>query len=60
MRVLNYSDIRTFGSRTIPATMEMIPTSKEGHKTIIRYMTIDFDRQLTEDIFSLRNLRSMD
>ena len=30
MRVLNYSDIGKFGSRTLPATMEMIPTTKVG------------------------------
>jgi outer membrane lipoprotein-sorting protein len=59
MRILNYSDIRKFSGRTIPATMEMIPFSKEGHKTVIRYLKIEFDQKLDEDVFSLRNLRTM-
>ncbi len=58
MRVLNYSDITKFGDRTIPATMEMIPTTKEGHKTIIRYLKLEFDKKVDEEIFSLRNLRA--
>jgi outer membrane lipoprotein-sorting protein len=57
MRVLSYSDIRKFNGRTIPATMEMVPTNKEGHKTIIRYLKLEFDKKLDEEIFSLRNLR---
>lgn len=58
MRILDYRDIRKFGSRTIPATMEMIPQNKEGHKTVIRYLTVDFDRKVDDGVFSLRNLRA--
>jgi hypothetical protein len=58
MRVLNYSDVKTFGRRTIPATMEMIPTAKEGHKTVIRYLKLSFDSKVDEEIFSLRSLRA--
>jgi len=58
MRLLNYSDVKTFDGRTLPATMEMIPTTKEGHKTIIRYLEVEFDRDIDENIFSLRHLRA--
>jgi outer membrane lipoprotein-sorting protein len=60
MRVLRYSDVQQFSGRTIPATMEMIPTNKEGHKTIIRYLKLEFDPKLDEEVFSLRNLRAVD
>jgi outer membrane lipoprotein-sorting protein len=60
MRILSYSDVRKFDGRTIPATMEMVPTNKEGHKTIIRYLELKFDVKLDEDVFSLRNLRAVD
>lgn len=60
MRVLEYSDVKTFDGRVIPATMTMIPQEKEGHKTVIRYTTIKFNPPLDEDIFSLRNLYSTD
>ncbi len=58
MRVLQYRDIREFGKRTLPTEMEMIPQTKEGHKTVIRYLQLDFDRNVDDGVFSLRNLRS--
>ncbi|HOP06416.1 MAG TPA: outer membrane lipoprotein-sorting protein [candidate division Zixibacteria bacterium] len=58
MRVMTYSDVRTFDGRTLPATMAMVPTTKEGHKTVIRYTVAKFDIKLDKDIFSLRNLQS--
>ena len=58
MRVWRYSDIREFDGRKIPATMEIIPQHKTGHKTIMRYLDAKFDPPLKKDIFSLRNLRA--
>jgi outer membrane lipoprotein-sorting protein len=58
MRVLIYSDVKRFGDRTIPATLEMIPQNKEGHKTIVRYIEIEFDAKLDRETFTLRNLQS--
>jgi hypothetical protein len=58
MRRLTFSDIRTFGDRTIPATMEMVPVNKEGHRTVITYKGLEFDLHLDENIFSLRNLQT--
>lgn len=58
MRSLYYKEIRELGGRHIPSTMEMIPQTKEGHKTVVRYVNLDFDPQLKSDVFSLRNLRS--
>ena len=58
MRILNFTDIRQFGERRIPAVMEMIPQNKEGHKTVIRYNRLEFDLAIDEDVFSLRHLRS--
>ncbi len=58
MRVMSYSDIRTIGSRALPTTLEMVPQNKEGHKTIIRYLSLEFDANLDSETFTLRNLRS--
>ncbi len=57
MRRMTFSDVRTFDGRTIPSTLEMVPLSKEGHKTTVRYVEAQFDRKLDGDVFSLRNLR---
>jgi outer membrane lipoprotein-sorting protein len=58
MRVLKYSDVKMFDGRTIPSTMELIPENKEGHKTIIRYLKLQFNLKVEEETFSLRNLRA--
>ena len=58
MRVMNFKDIKTFDGRQIPSVMELIPQNKEGHKTIFRYLTAEFNASVSDDVFSLRNLRS--
>jgi len=44
----------------IPTVLEMVPQAKEGHKTVIRYLNAEFNTELDEDIFTLRNLRTRD
>lgn len=58
IRTLVFSDIRQFGTRTLPSTMEITPASKEGQRTTVRYTESRFDEPHEGDIFSLRNLRS--
>ena len=58
MRVMTYTDIKTFDGRTMPSVMEMVPQNKEGHKTLIRYAALEFDIDIDQDLFSLRHLRS--
>jgi hypothetical protein len=58
MRTMVFTDIKQFGSRTLPSTMEIIPANKEGHRTTVRYEQCEFDVPLEDDIFTLRNLRS--
>jgi len=57
MREIIYKDIKTFGKRTIPSVMELIPAKKTGQKTVVRYIDVKFDIQLDDQIFSLRHLR---
>ncbi len=57
MRVLNYKEIKSFGSKTIPSVMEMIPQNKEGHKTVVRFLKAEFDSEIDDKIFTRRNLQ---
>jgi len=57
-RVMEFKEIKEFDGRKIPSVLELIPQNKEGHKTIIRYLDLDFNPSLSDEIFSLRNLRS--
>jgi outer membrane lipoprotein-sorting protein len=58
MRELFYKEVKKFGTRTIPSVMELIPTTKEGNKTILRYINAKFDIKIDDSIFTLRNLRT--
>jgi outer membrane lipoprotein-sorting protein len=57
-RVMNYSQVKTYGRRTVPSVMEMIPQTKQGYKTVLRYRDVQFDLTLADDLFSLRTLQS--
>lgn len=60
MRTAEFSDVRTFGDRTVPSVMKMTPHSdeKKGNYTEIRYSDVEFDVPVGDDVFSLRHLRS--
>jgi outer membrane lipoprotein-sorting protein len=57
VREITFTDVRTFGDRRIPATLELVPRNEEGHKTMLRYLEAKFDAALDSDIFTLRSLR---
>ena len=56
IRMLYFKEVKTFGTKTIPAVMELIPFTKKNHKTTIRYTTAVFDTPLDKETFTLRNL----
>ncbi len=57
IRELYFKEVKTFGNKTIPAVMELIPTTKKDHKTIVRYTSAVFDVPLDKETFTLRNLQ---
>ena len=57
VREILFHEVTSFGSRRIPSVMELIPRTKEGQKTVLRYLEARFDVELNPEIFSLRNLR---
>jgi outer membrane lipoprotein-sorting protein len=58
MRVMRYSDVKTFDDRRIPSVMELIPQNKEGYKTILRYLEAEFNLDVPPETFTRRNLRT--
>ncbi len=58
VRSLRFSEVKTFGARSVPSVMEMIPRTKEGYGTVVRYDKLQFDVPIGDDVFSLRNLQS--
>ena len=56
-RAMVYSDERELGGRTLPVRMKVIPADKPGEYTEIVYEEMEFDLDLSEDVFTLRNLQ---
>ncbi|MGM0461661.1 MAG: outer membrane lipoprotein-sorting protein [Fibrobacterota bacterium] len=57
VRTMKFSNITTFGDRTIPATLELIPTEKENQKTVLHYVEVEFNAEIDPDRFSTHALR---
>ena len=44
------------GGRIIPTKMEMIPHDKEGHKTVMIYKSLLFDKPIEDSFFTVQNM----
>ncbi len=58
VRTMIFSDIRDFSGKNMPAIMTMMPLNKTGHKTVIEYVEAEFDIDIGDNIFTLRNLQT--
>jgi len=56
IRVMDLTEIKEMGGRTIPTVWTMVPKTKEGRETVIILNRIEFDVPISDDIFSLSNL----
>lgn len=55
-RTLRFQDVRVMDGRRIPTRLVLIPLDKEGHRTELRYVDIDFDARVPSSTFSLSRL----
>ncbi len=58
MRTMTFDGYQLMGGRLVPATMLMIPADKPEERTLLIYHELEFDIDLDESFFSLRNLRA--
>ncbi|MDH5753128.1 MAG: outer membrane lipoprotein-sorting protein, partial [Deltaproteobacteria bacterium] len=56
-RVMAFDMRRRFGDRLLPARMELRPADKPGEYTTVIYEEMEFDVELSDEMFSLQNLR---
>jgi len=57
VRELTFSDYKNMSGRLIPTRMVMRPMDKAGEQTTIVYKNILFDVAISEEMFSLNNLK---
>jgi len=56
-RTMTFSGIKQFGTRKLPSVMLIVPADKPKESTRVRYLKLDFDRDIPDSTFSLRALR---
>ena len=49
--------IKKMGGRIIPSVFEIIPADKEGHKTIVEQVEVDFNTTIPDDFFTVQNMK---
>jgi outer membrane lipoprotein-sorting protein len=52
VNTLHGSDVKMLGGRLLPSRLEMVPAGKKGQKTVMIYESLQFDRPLSEQLFS--------
>ncbi len=50
-------EVKELGGKLLPSVLEVIPADEEGHKTVIEYLSLEFDRPLATNFFSIQNLK---
>lgn len=55
-RTMRFSDVREMDGRRIPTRVVIEPQDREGHRTEMRYVEMDFDANVPESTFSLTQL----
>lgn len=55
-RTLRYDEVRTFGSRRVPARMTLVPVAEDASRTVLRYLELELDADVPDDTFSLSRL----
>lgn len=56
VNTLQNSDIKMLGGKLLPARMEMTPAGKKGHKTVMIYHSMVFDKPISDDFFTSQNM----
>lgn len=55
-RTMTWDEVTVFDGKRLPARMTLVPTQEEGHKTILEYLSLDFNVDLPDSTFSLSEL----
>ncbi|MCB9299679.1 MAG: outer membrane lipoprotein-sorting protein [Lewinellaceae bacterium] len=50
-------NVKELGGRLLPSKMEVIPADEPGNKTIVEYLSLDFDTPIEASFFSIQNLK---
>ena len=49
-------DIKMLGGKLLPSKMEMVPADKKGNKTVLIYNSMEFDKNIDENMFTTQHM----
>lgn len=50
-------NIKDLGGKLLPAKLEVIPADDEGNRTIVEYISLQFDQPMKDQFFAIQNLK---
>jgi len=59
VNVMKAYDIKKMGGKLLPAKMEITPMDKKGQKTIMEYLSIEFDAPFKDNFFTVQNMKRL-
>ena len=57
VNVLQVLEVKPMGGKSFPTKVEMVPADEEGHKTVMEYTSIIFDKDISDSFFSVQNMK---
>jgi outer membrane lipoprotein-sorting protein len=49
--------VKDMDGKLLPSILEVVPADEEGHKTVVEYLSLQFDEPLQTSFFSLQNMK---
>lgn len=59
VNIMRGMNVKEFDGRLLPSKMEMIPVDKPGNKTILEYENMKFNRPISDNFFSVQNMKRL-
>ena len=50
-------NVKKMDDRLLPSILEVVPADEEGHKTIVEYLNLNFNKPIEESFFSVQNMK---
>lgn len=50
-------NVKMLGGKLLPSRMEVVPAEEPGKKTVIEYLKLEFDKPISDEFFSMQNMK---
>lgn len=59
VNVMNSSNIKLMGGKMLASKLEVIPVEEEGQKTVMEIVSIEFDKEIEDSFFTVKNMKKL-